>query len=459
MRFAVRRGAAPATLRRAMDPERERVHALLQQHGWNATSFQVLEPGFRYWFCEDGCVAYVEVGEAWVAAGAPIAEERALVAVAEAFAQAAREAGKSACFFGTEGRFDAFPHLCIGEQPVWDPSAWDATLKGSRSLREQLRRARAKGVQVRELEPAMLAEGTPLRAEVDALVSEWLASRRMAPMGFLVGVELFGFARARRYFAAEQGGRLVALLSAVPIYSRQGWLVEDLLRGRAAPNGTAELLVDAAMRAFAAAGSRYATLGLAPLAGNVHGLLRTAREWGAILYDFDGVRAFKARLRPGQWDPIFLSYPSGSPVRAMHAALRAFAGGGLLRFGLQTALRGPPVIVRLLAALLIPWTIALALVDADRWFPSRDVQLFWVGFDAALCLALWMLSRRWRTWLAWVLAGTITADALATLVEAAVFNAPRVQASSSAVVVSLAVLAPVCASFVLWGALSARLRG
>ena len=57
---------------------------------------------------------------------------------------------------------------------------------------------------------------------------------------------------------------LVALLAAVPIYARQGWLVEDLLRDVGAPNGTAEALVDKAMRRFAEAGSRYATLGLAP---------------------------------------------------------------------------------------------------------------------------------------------------------------------------------------------------
>lgn len=442
--------------------ERARVFELLQRHGWNATSFQVLEPGFRYWFDGDeACVAYVELGDAWVAAGAPIAAEPEILRVAERFGAAARAEGKSVCFFGTEGRFSGegrMPHVCIGEQPVWDPAQWESTLKGARSLREQLRRSKAKGVAVREVQAAELAEGTPLRAQVEALVAAWLASRKMAPMGFLVGVELFGFAEARRYFVAEQNGMAVALLAAVPVFARKGWLLEDLLRDPSAPNGTAELLVDAAMRAFAAAGSTYVTMGLAPLAGEVHGLLRTAREWGAVLYDFDGVRAFKARLRPNRWDPIYLAYPSGSPVRAMHAALRAFAGGGLLRFGLQTVLRGPPVIVRLLAALLIPWTIGLALADAARWFPSHDVQLFWVLFDALLCLALFALSRRWRTGLAFALAGLISADALATLIEALTFNLPRVHGLLAATVVAAGVLAPVGASLVLWGALSARLR-
>ena len=30
--------------------ERERVLGLLRRHGWNSTSFQVLEQGFAYWF-------------------------------------------------------------------------------------------------------------------------------------------------------------------------------------------------------------------------------------------------------------------------------------------------------------------------------------------------------------------------------------------------------------------------
>jgi len=443
--------------------ERARVHALLQRYGWNATSFQVLEPEFRYWF--DGpdpdaaCVAYVETRDAWVAAGAPIAADDALSAVAGRFVEAAHQAGRSACFFGTEGRFgerSRTPQLCIGEQPVWDPSRWTALLSGASSLREQLRRARAKGVAVRELTPGDLAEGTPLRAEVDALLLRWLASRKMAPMGFLVGVELFGFAESRRYFAAERDGQLVALLAAVPIYARAGWLIEDLLRDPRAPNGTAEALVDAAMRAFAAQGSRYATMGLAPLAGEVGSLLRTAREWGALLYDFDGVRAFKARLRPDRWDPIYLAYPDRSSVRAVRASLRAFAGGGLVRFGLQTVLRGPPLIVRALALMLIPWTAGLALAPAARWFPSRGVQLFWIAFDVALGVSLWQLSRRWRTGLAWALAGTITADALATLLEAALFNLPRVHTAGEAMVVGVGVLAPIAAAAVLWSALGAR---
>ncbi|HET6983586.1 MAG TPA: hypothetical protein VFI53_15695, partial [Myxococcaceae bacterium] len=64
-----------------LDPERRRVLAVLRRHGWNATSFQVLEPGFQYWFAdEDACVAYVDTGRSWVAAGAPLTDPARLSA-------------------------------------------------------------------------------------------------------------------------------------------------------------------------------------------------------------------------------------------------------------------------------------------------------------------------------------------------------------------------------------------
>ena len=82
-----------------------------------------------------------------------------------------------------------WPPLRTGDQPVWPPADWSAALGGSRSLREQLRRARAKGVSVRAVAPGELADGAPLRAAVEQLIARWLRSRTMAPMGFLVQVD------------------------------------------------------------------------------------------------------------------------------------------------------------------------------------------------------------------------------------------------------------------------------
>ncbi len=444
-----------------MDGTRLRVLSLLKRYGWNSTSFQVLEEGFRYAFDDevDACVAYVQTGGAWVVAGAPIAAPDDCAGVAERFVATARRARRRVVFFAVEERFVAsqrLPRIHIGEQPSWDPAEWDATVRETRSLREQLRRARAKGVVARSVRSDELADPeAAVRRSVDGLIARWLASHSMAPMGFLVDVQLFHFPEERRYFVAEKNGRAVAFLAAVPVYARSGWLLEDLLRDPSAPNGTAEALVDFAMRQLATDGSRYVTMGLAPLAG-ASGWLGLAREWSRGLYDFDGVRAFKAKLRPTRWEPIYLACLPGASVNvAIVDALAAFARGSLARYGAETLLHGPAVVVRALAAMLVPWTALLAIAPA-RWFPWGWAKVAWVIFDLALAAGLFALARRWTWWLGRALAAAVTIDAVITWIEVLAWNVPRAHGGIDWVVAAIACAAPSGAATILWSAMGRR---
>lgn len=441
------------------DDEAARVLALIRRHGWNATSFQVLEPGYRYWFsdADEACVAYVDTGRTWVAAGAPIAAEDQLAAVTAAFTEAAAKARRKVVFFGVEDRFVAktgLPAFKIGEQPTWDPARWDIGIRASRSLREQLRRARAKGVVVRAVRPDELAEGTPMRAAVDVLVRRWLASRAMAPMGFLVDIEPYRFAEERRYWAAEHEGRLVGFVAAVPIFARGAggaWLVEDMLRAPEAPNGMNELLIDTAMRAFADEGVGFVTLGMVPLAG-VEKWLARVRDATRVLYDFGGLDAFKSKLRPTARDPVLLAHAPGMrQIFALQAVLTAFARGSILRFGVATVARGGPYALGVLAALLVPWTIMLTIAS-PRWFPSSAVQGAWVAFDVLLAASLFALARRWRRELGLTVALAVSCDVVLTLVQAIGWNWPRREHASDAIIVAIACLAPALGAVVVWGA-------
>ncbi len=336
---------------------RTRVLSLVERHGWNATAFQTLESEYSYFFVgHDACVAYVDTGRAWVVAGAPLSADAELSSVLRAFCAAASAARRRVCFFGAERRLldadsllDALP---IGEQPVWDPREWSSVLAEKRSLREQLRRCRAKGVSVRELGSAELGSG-PIRDEMERLTRAWLASRGMAPMGFLVKLEPFTFPEHRRCFVAEQAGRLVAFAGVIPVPARGGFFLEDLVRAPHAPNGTAEALVDAVMRWAAENGCAWLTLGLAPLAGEMPAPLRLAKYGTRAFYDFEGLRAYKAKFVPKDWAPIYLAYPKGQGAMiTLLDALAAFAPGGFLRFGSSTLLRGPQAVLRRVGALL-----------------------------------------------------------------------------------------------------------
>ena len=444
-----------------LDPERRRVLAVLRRHGWNATSFQVLEPGFQYWFAdEDACVAYVDTGKAWVAAGAPLTDLHRIRDVAERFHRHARASRRRMAFFGVEQRVvDAlpWPALLIGEQPEWDADLWPAALRASGSLREQLRRARAKGVTVRTATTEeLVSSAAPLRHELERLVAAWLRRHEMAPMGFLVQVDPLTLLEEHRVHLAEQDGRLVAFLSAAPIFARPGWLLQNLIRAPSAPNGTAELLVDHAMRDAEAQSegddSPMVTLGLAPLAGQVVPALRLARSAGSVLFDFEGLRAFKARLRPPRWSPIHLAYPPDQgAVRTVLDVLEAFARDHLLKFGLQTFLRGPTIVVRVLAALLVPWTVLLALTD-DWHFPAGWVRWAWVAFDVVLAAALFRLAVRWSDRLSRVVVAAVGVDAVVTLAEVLAWNLPRLRGLTDGLISLVAVAAPALAFVILWRA-------
>ena len=282
----------------------------------------------------------------------------------------------------------------------------------------------------------------------------------MPPMGFLVHIEPFVWAEERQLFVAfreqEAGAEVVGFASVVPVYARQGWFIENLIRAPRAPNGTTELLVDAAMRAATELGSSYVTLGLSPLTGDVGSSLHLARRYGSSLYDFGGLRSFKAKFRPREWSPIYLSYPSDqSGPGAIYHSLAAFSRHGLFRYGMQALLRGPDVVLRALALLLIPWTLVLAGINGELWFPAPWVQWSWVTFDVVLCVALFALSLRFRRWLSALLLGLVISDALLTLLQALLFNIWRIQGPLHALAVILAIAAPSFASLVL---LNAHLR-
>jgi phosphatidylglycerol lysyltransferase len=438
------------------DPQRCRALDLLREFGWNATSFQTLEPGLRYWFGQhDACVAYLDTGHAWVVAGAPIAAPEKLSQVSREFCLAAKDNGRRVAFFATEQRFvDAagFRAIGIGEQPIWDPADWARTVANTPSLRAQLRRARNKGVAVRRVAPSEIElPNAPLRLALEALIARWMGDKPMPPMGFLVRVHPFSFIRERRTFVATQAHQILGLAVVIPVYARNGWFIEDLIRSAHAPNGTVELLVDAAMRDAAAMGSDYVTLGLSPLAGAVEFWLATARKYGSALFDFAGLRSFKAKFRPRTWSPIYLAFPPGaSATLAVYDSLAAFARGRLLRFGIEAFLRGPDIVVRLLAAMLVPWTILLCQVDAKRWFLVPWLKWFWVLFDVLLCGALVALGGRAKRRLVNSVFGLVLFDATTTIVQALCVDISRLRSPNEAAILLVAIAAPCVACVVLF---------
>lgn len=438
-----------------------RLESLLARHARAATAVQALYPSMSIWFdaTGDAAVAYADTGRAWVAAGPPLAPPAAQVATVRAFVAAAAAAGRRACLFGVDARLllrAGLQALPIGKLAWWHASAWPQVLRQTRSLREQLRRARKKGVVVRQPGAAETAPGSALRHAAAQLIGRWQAMHHLAPMQFVVQVEPFCGGALRQLFVAEHQGRLVGLL-ALGRLQRQSWSATEFLRDPRAPNGTIELLFDAAQRWVSERGDGRLTLGLLPLAGTLPPWLMRLRRLGGLLFDFRGLQGFKQKLRPQRWQTLWLGFaPERSAIAALHDVLRAFAGGPLWRFGLRTALRAPPLLLRAFALLLLPWTALLALAPTP-WFPSAATQLSWVAFDLLLAAGYVALARRWRQWLGGAMATLLSLDAVLTAVQVALHSWPRERTVAARALFVVATLGPLLAAVTLWGGVHRRL--
>lgn len=346
-------GAAPAAAGERAVPARAagwwQARALVLRYGWNAMAYQILNPGMRHWFSYEGdaVVGYVVAGGYRVVAGAPICTEERLAAVALAFAADARRERLRVCYFGAQDRLLAAlaggrrsARLLLGAQPVWHPASWDAIVAGKPSLRGQIARARNKHVGV-SVWPTVRATGHPALL---ACMGEWLAERGLPPMHFLIETDTLAHLDDRRVYVAERGGEVLGFLIASPVPLRHGWLVEQIVRSPRAPNGTSELLLDAMMRACAASGADYVTLGLSPLARHGHTDLTPAPIWtrallwllrahGRRFYNFAGLEAFKRKFAPEHWELVYaLSHERGTSLRTLYAITGAFGGRSPLLF-------------------------------------------------------------------------------------------------------------------------------
>lgn len=321
---------------------------LVLDYGWNSTSYQITNPGIKHWFAKanDAVVGFVACRGVRVVAGAPVCAGEDLTAVASEFERDAAREGERVCYFCAEARLESiyvnspdYAKVLLGAQPVWQPDNWAGIVARHKSLRAQLNRARNKGVSVTEWSTEKASGNSAL---VDCL-RQWLAAKGLPPLHFLVEPDTLGRLFDRRVFVAEKDAQVFGFVLLSPIAKRNGWLFEQFVHCPGAPNGTVELMIDRAMRVLAEENFDYATLGLSPLSTRaqiepfrnplwLRVLLAWMRKHGQRFYNFDGLDAFKAKLQPERWEPIFaVSNERRLSIRTLYAIASAFSGNAPVR--------------------------------------------------------------------------------------------------------------------------------
>jgi phosphatidylglycerol lysyltransferase len=300
-----------------------------------------LNPGLELWFSREGdaVVGYVVRGRMAVVAGAPVCSEERLPEVVGEWESWLADRKLGVCYFGAESRLrrllegrKGYSTVSLGAQPEWTVAHFLSAIRGDKSLRAQLNRARNKGVTIEEWDAEQATHNPDLRS----VLEEWLETRGLPTLHFLVEPETLGDFRDRRLFVARLKGSVVGFVTLCPVPSRHGWLTEQFVRGRSAPNGTIELALDRAAEALVGDGDGYFTMGIVPLSphsrmlAETHPLwLRALASWllahGRRFYNFTGLDFFKTKFHPDVWEPIVAISKEGRfSMRTLRAIAAAF---------------------------------------------------------------------------------------------------------------------------------------
>ena len=262
-------------------------------------------------------------GTSWLALGGPVGETDSAEEIAFTFIDAARRSGARPVFYQVGP--EAVPLMLdlgmtlhkMGEKAVVDLPRF--SLQGP--TRKKLRTAHARaGRDGLTLELALPPHGPALMAELRGISDIWLAAKKSREKGCSVGRFDPDWLNHWPLALVRCHGKLVAFANLLTTKDRSIGSIDLMRHSGDAPPGTMEFLFTELMLQLKAQGFSRFSLGMAPLSGL--SFERSRRMWdrfgnliyrhGGAFYNFEGLRAFKAKFDP-EWVPHYLATPSGMP--------------------------------------------------------------------------------------------------------------------------------------------------
>jgi phosphatidylglycerol lysyltransferase len=335
---------APAIPAPADVAELAAARAVVERSGRAATRLALTgDKAFLFNGGRSAFVMYGVSGRSWVAMSEPVGPEEAWPELVWAFHEAAERHGARTVFY------EVGPHhlplfldlglrlVKLGESAKVPLAAF--SLKGKRKgdLRNAQNRAQKEGAAFEVLPPNAVPG---LIDELERVSNAWLGSRNTREKRFSLGFFSRSYLEAGPVAMVRQKGRIVAFANLWLAADKEDCSIDLMRFLDDAPPGTMDFLMVQAMLWARAEGYRWFELGMAPLAGLPEH--RLAPAWsklgrllvrhGAHFYNFEGLRAFKAKFEP-VWEPAYLACPDGTLPRVLGdvAALVAGGWGGIIR--------------------------------------------------------------------------------------------------------------------------------
>jgi lysylphosphatidylglycerol synthetase-like protein (DUF2156 family) len=289
--------AKPTWFPNMLKPDESWILQYLRSYGHNSFSGCLLYEGINYYRLQrcEGFVGYVKSDRIFVSFGEPVCAPENYRLAAEEFINHAQTVRASVVFALVGGGFVkategiSWSKAVVGDDMIFDLPRYKPSGDHAKKVRSARNQAVKRGARVLEYRRSS-GRDSALEAQIEGVCQRWLKSLPKYQLR-LLSLDLFKMADLKRYFYVEFSGKLVAVLTCLPIFARNGFLFEDLIRDPDAPNGATELLILEAIRILRDEGVQIATMGLSPR-------VQLHRSWGFLWWQV-GVVRFGVRLVRG----------------------------------------------------------------------------------------------------------------------------------------------------------------
>jgi lysylphosphatidylglycerol synthetase-like protein (DUF2156 family) len=283
----------------------------------------------------EGFVGYRGAGKMLVVFGEPICDPKKYREAVTEFNAFCKEHGKQfICICCGEEFKNAvedmdFSSIRIGEDFIFDTALYAP--KGDKGKMVRLARNHALriGAVVKEYDHSRGPD--PALEKVFGEISmRWLRKTNRFK-AHILGLNLFDHRELKRYFYAEVGGTPVAFIACLPIFGRDGYLLEDAIRNPDAPYGVIELITLAIIDEMKKHGVKMVTFGISPKldVSTLSGPSRFVANVGMWLankaFNLHNLYHFRKKFHTAAAEPSYLlKYPQGLGLIDLARILTSF---------------------------------------------------------------------------------------------------------------------------------------
>jgi phosphatidylglycerol lysyltransferase len=316
-------------------------HALAS-YGRSGTSYMTLWRGNSLFFNpqNDCYIAYRVCADVAVALGDPVGPPQRFDEIITAFADHAEKQGWDHVFYSATPsalanyRAAGYEALQIGEEAVI-PLA-DLQYKGKewQHVRSAINRAQREQISFRMYEGGTIPAA--IREQLFAISAAWESLHKLPPMEFTLGdTRDVDDPNVNVAVATDSSDRVHAFVDWLPVYERQGWVIDLMRRRTDCMSGVMDFLIGMSLLAFKERGYVQASLAAAPLAdldreenaSFLQQILGQVFERFNTFYSFQSLFQFKEKYQP-RWESVYLVHRGISSLpRVTRALILAYLPG------------------------------------------------------------------------------------------------------------------------------------